>query len=163
FGLPDALEPIRRTERAVVVEGYFDLVALARAGVEGALATCGTALGPEHARGLRRRTRRVVLLFDGDEAGQRAMERALAGLLPGEVRVRAALLPGGMDPDDFLAREGAAALRELVDSASPALDLAIGRSVARGRASPAEKADAVARVAPLLGLVRAPVERGAWE
>jgi DNA primase len=163
FGLPDALEPIRRTERAVVVEGYFDLVALERAGVPGALATCGTALTPEHARQLRRRTRRVVLLFDGDEAGQRAMERALEVLLPEELRVHAAVLPAGMDPDDLLAREGALALRELVQGAPAALDVAIRRAVARGCSSPAEKADAVAALAPTLSLVPAPVERGAWE
>jgi DNA primase len=163
FGLPDALEPIRRTGRAVVVEGYFDLVALERAGVEGVLATCGTALTPEHARQLRRRTRQVVLLFDGDEAGQRAMVRALEALLPEELRVHAAILPAGMDPDDFLTREGAEALRALVGAAPPALDAVIRRAVAGGCREPAEKADAVAAVAPLLALVAAPVERGAWE
>jgi len=163
FGLPDALEPIRRTERAVVVEGYFDLVALERAGVAGALATCGTSLTAEHARALRRRTRRVVLLFDGDEAGQRAMERALEVLLPEDLRVHAAVLPSGMDPDDFLAREGAEALCGLVAGAPAALDAVIRRAVSRGCATPAEKADAVAALAPLLALVRSPVERGAWE
>ncbi len=163
FGLPDALEPIRRTERAVIVEGYFDLVALERAGVAGALATCGTSLTPEHARQLRRRTRRVVLLFDGDEAGQRAMERALEVLLPEELRVHAAVLPAGMDPDDLLAREGDEALRRLVESAPAALDAVIRRVVSRGCASPAEKADAVAALAPLLAMVPAPVERAAWE
>jgi len=163
FGMPDALEPIRRHERAVVVEGYFDLVALVRAGVDGALATCGTSLTPEHARQLRRRTRRVVLLFDGDEAGQRAMERALEVLLPEELRVHAAVLPAGMDPDDFLARHGPEALVRLVDAAPSALDAVIRRVVSRGRASPAEKADAVAAMAPLLAMVRAPVERAAWE
>jgi DNA primase len=162
FGLPDALEPIRRLERAVVVEGYFDLVALARAGVEGAVATCGTALSVEHARQLRRRTRRVVLLFDGDEAGQRATERALEVLLPEEIRVHAAVLPSGMDPDDLLARQGPEALQELVQAAPPALEIAIQRAVARGTGSPAEKADAVARLAPLLALVPSPVERSAW-
>jgi DNA primase len=163
FGLPDALEPIRRTERAVVVEGYFDLIALERAGVQGALATCGTSLGAEHARALRRRTRRVVLLFDGDEAGQRAIERALEVLLPEELRVHAAVLPSGLDPDEFLAREGVAALRELVEGAPAALDAVIRRAVSRGCTTPAEKADAVAALAPLLALVPQPVERGAWE
>src|SRR5262245_38957660 len=162
FGMPDALEPIRRLERAVVVEGYFDLVALARAGIEGALATCGTALGAEHARQLRRRTRRVVLLFDGDEPGQRAMERALEVLLPEEIRVHAAVLPGGLDPDDLLRERGPEALRQLVQAAPPALEIAIQRAVARGVGSPAEKADAVAQLAPLLARVASPVERSAW-
>src|SRR5690606_16060852 len=81
YGLPEALEAIRRAGRAIVCEGYFDRIALARAGLGEALATCGTALTEDHARHLRRRTGEVVLLFDGDEAGQRAMERSLALLL----------------------------------------------------------------------------------
>jgi DNA primase len=160
YGLSSALAAIRRADRAVLVEGYFDRIALARAGVEESLATCGTSLTEGHARNLRRRTQNAVLLFDGDEAGQRAMERSLEVLLPAGLRVRAALLPAGCDPDDLLAREGPDALRELVDAAPLALDFAFERAVARGCESPAEKADAVASVAPLLAEVPSEVERG---
>lgn len=160
YGLPDALEAIRRAGRAVVCEGYFDRIALARAGLGEALATCGTALTEDHARQLRRRTQEVVLLFDGDAAGQRAVERSLALLLPEGLRVRAAELPAGDDPDTFLAHHGAEALRALVDGAPPALEGVIARAVARGCATPWEKADVVAAVAPLLVLVPDPVERG---
>jgi DNA primase len=163
FGFPAALEPMRREGRAVVVEGYFDLVALERAGIGACVATCGTALTEEHARELRRRTRTVVLLFDGDEAGQKAMERGLGVLLPADLRVHAAVLPAGVDPDDFLASEGAEALRALVDEAPAALEAVIRRAAARGCATPAEKADAVASVTSLLVKVSSPVERGAWE
>jgi DNA primase len=162
YGLSAALAAIRRADRAVLVEGYFDRIALARAGVEEALATCGTALSEGHARNLRRRTRNVVLLFDGDEAGQRAMERSLAELLPAGLRVRAALLPPGTDPDELLEREGAEALRAVIDRAPDALDFAIDRAIARGCTSPAEKADAVAAIAPLLALVPSGVERSAF-
>ncbi len=162
YGLPLALEPIRRKDRAVIVEGYFDLIALHRAGLEESVATCGTALTEGHARNLRRRARSIVLLFDGDEAGQRAALRALEVLLPQGLRVRVAALPAGEDPDDFLARGGAAALRDLVDSAPPALDLAIQLAVSGGCATPWEKADAVAAVAPLLAVVPDPVERGEY-
>jgi len=162
FGFPTALEPMRREGRAVVVEGYFDLLALHRAGIDGAVATCGTALTEEHARDLRRRTKKVVLLFDGDEAGQKAMERALEVLLPAGLRVHAAVLPAAEDPDDFLARAGAEALVALVDDAPEGLEVAIRRAVARGSGSPAEKADAVAAIAPLLVRLESPVERGAW-
>jgi DNA primase len=160
YGLPAALEPMRSAGRAIVVEGYFDQIALARAGLGEAVATCGTALSEEHAKSLARRTRNVVLLFDGDEAGQRAMLRALEVMLPAGLRVRAAALPGGMDPDDFLRREGAEALRALVDGAKPALELAILRAAANGCRTPWERADAVAAVTPLLALVPDPVERG---
>ena len=162
YGLSEALAAIRKAERAVVVEGYFDRIALARAGIDEAIATCGTALSEDHARNLRRRTRNVVLLFDGDEAGQRAMERSLEVLLPAGLRVRAALLPPGCDPDDLLARDGADALRAIVDRAPAALDFAIDRAVGRGSSSPAEKADAVAAVAPLLALVPSGVERSGF-
>jgi DNA primase len=163
FGFPRALEPIRREGRAVAVEGYFDLVALDRAGVEGGVATCGTALSSDHARELRRRTRNVVLLFDGDAAGRQAMERALEVLLAADLRVHAAVLPAGEDPDSFLAREGAEALCALVEQAPAALDVVIRRVAAQGCARPAEKADAVAAVAPLLVRIDSPVERGAYE
>ena len=160
YGFPFALDPIRRGGRAVVVEGYFDLIALHRAGVEATLATCGTALSAEHARDLRRRTQEVVLFFDGDEAGQRAMERALQVLLPEGLRLRAAALPAGEDPDSFLLGAGAEALRGLVDRSLPALDRVIERAVGRGRSTAWEKADAVAAVAPLIALIASPVERG---
>ncbi|HSJ97880.1 MAG TPA: DNA primase, partial [Myxococcota bacterium] len=160
YGLPDALEAIRRAGRAIVCEGYFDRIALARAGLGEALATCGTALTEDHARQLRRRTQEVVLLFDGDTAGQRAVERSLGLLLPEGLRVRAVELPAGDDPDTYLEAHGAEALRALVDGAPPALDGVIRRAVARGCTTPWEKADAVAAVAPLLVLVPDPVERG---
>lgn len=160
YGLPAALEPMRGAGRAIVVEGYFDQIALVRAGLGEAVATCGTALTEEHAKALLRRTRNVVLLFDGDEAGQRAMLRALEVLLPVGLRVRAAALPAGEDPDDFLRRAGAEALRRLVDEAKPALELAIARAAAAGCRTPWERADAVTAVTPLLALVPDPVERG---
>jgi len=83
-------------------------------------------------------------------------------LLPAGLRVRAALLPAGIDPDDLLARDGAEALRALVERAPAALDFAIDRAIARGCASPAEQADAVAAVAPLLALIPSGVERSGF-
>ena len=159
FGMPGALAPMRKAERAIVVEGYFDLIAMHRAGMGEVVATCGTALTHDHVKELRRRTPQVVLLFDGDEPGQKAMERALEVLLPEGLRVRAALLPSGLDPDDFLEKHGAEALRALIDEAPPALELVIRRAIARGCSTPFEKADAVASAAPLLALVSSPVER----
>ena len=162
YGFPSALEPIRRADRVVVVEGYFDQIALDRAGLSEAVATCGTALSEEHARNLRRRTRNVVLLFDGDEAGRRAALRALELLLPHGLRVKAAALPPGEDPDSLLAGGGAEPLRALVDDAPPALRLAIDMAVAGGADTPEGKADAVAAVAPLVAKIPEPTERTAW-
>jgi DNA primase len=159
YGLPLALDALRRENRVVVVEGYFDLVALHRAGMEAGVATCGTALTADHAKALRRRAQEVVLLFDGDSAGERAVRAALEVLLPQGLRVRAALLPPGDDPDTYGLREGGPALRALVEDAQPALDGMIGRAVARGASTPWEKADAVAHLVPLLALVKDPIER----
>lgn len=159
YGFPDALESIRRAGRVVICEGYFDRIAFARAGLGEALATCGTALSAEHGEQLRRRTREVVLVFDGDRAGQAATEKALAVLLPHGLRVRAALIPGGRDPDDFLNQDGPEALRRLVDDAPDALELTIRNAVRHGIATPDQKADVVARVAPLVARVVDPVSR----
>jgi DNA primase len=163
YGLPHALAGISRSERIVVVEGYFDRIALHRAGIEEALATCGTALSEDHARALRRRARQVVLLFDGDAAGRRAALRALECLLPSGLRVRAGALPAGDDPDTLLAREGPEALRAVVDEAPAGLDLAIADAVAAGCATPEQRADAVQRIVPLLARIEDPSERSGWE
>jgi DNA primase len=159
YGYPDALGPIRSAARAVVVEGYFDQIALVRAGVSGAVATCGTALTPDHVRDLCRRTREVVMLFDGDEAGRRALEKALLLLLPEGVRVRAAVFPAGDDPDSFAAREGGKALQALVDAAPPAIEAVIRRAANAGHDTVWKTADAVAQVVPLLALIPSAVEQ----
>lgn len=159
YGYPDALESMRRAGRVILCEGYFDRIAFARAGLGEALATCGTALTEEHGGQLRRRAREIVLVFDGDKAGQQATEKALAVLLPHGLRVRAAQIPGGCDPDDYLNKEGADALRKLVDEAPDALELSIRNAVHQGTATPDQKSDAVAHVAPLVAQVADPVSR----
>lgn len=159
YGYPDALESIRRSGRVILCEGYFDRIAFARADLGEALATCGTALTTEHGLQLRRRAREIVLVFDGDSAGQKATEKALGVLLPHGLRVRAASIPDGLDPDDYLVREGAEALRKLVDEAPDALELSIRNAVRQGTTSPDQKADAVAHVAPLVALVADAVSR----
>jgi DNA primase catalytic core len=159
YGYPDALEAIRRSGRVILCEGYFDRIAFARAGLGEALATCGTALTADHGSQLRRRSREIVLVFDGDAAGQQATEKALAELLPHGLRVRAVLIPGRLDPDDYLNKEGAEALRKLVDEAPDALELSMRNAVRHGTATPDQKADAVAHVAPLIARVADAVSR----
>ena len=159
YGYPAALEPIRRAGRVILCEGYFDRIAFARAGMGEALATCGTALTAEHGSEIRRRTKEVVLVFDGDSAGQAATEKALAILLPQGLRVRAALIPGGADPDDYLNEFGTDALRKLVDEAPDALELVIRNALRQGVATPDQKSDVVAHVAPLVARVSDAVSR----
>lgn len=129
FRLSETAREIREAGRAVVVEGYFDAVSLGARGVPGVVAVCGTALGEAHAALLRRWTRTVVLLLDGDEAGRRAAHRALGPLLAAGLEVRVALAPEGLDPDDVARERGAEAVAALIDGA---LDLA-GFLVEEGR------------------------------
>jgi len=163
YGFPFALEAIRRRQRVIICEGYFDRIALERSGLGESLATCGTALTPEHARQLKRRTRDVILLFDGDAAGQKAIERALEVLLPEELNVRAASLPEDHDPDTYLAAHGAEALQKLVEAAPDALEVVMQFALASGCTTPAQKADVAERMARLVALIGNPVKRGAYD
>jgi DNA primase len=163
FGLPLALDAIRRQGRAIVVEGYFDVLALHRAGLAETVAPCGTALTEEHARRLHRYAPEVVLLFDGDEAGQRAAERCLPLLLAEGLRVRAAFLPVGEDPDSLVRRSGAAALRAAVDAAQPLLDHLIERAVKGSVDHAWQAADVTRQLAPFVRAIPDPVERAAYQ
>jgi DNA primase len=161
FALNVALDSIRERARAIVVEGYFDLIALHRAGLREGVAPCGTALTPEHARQLRRHTREVILLFDGDEPGRLAAERALPGLLAEGLRVRAAWLPAGLDPDSLIAKAGEAELRACVEAAVPLLDHLIEARAGAARHA-WEKADVARGLAPSFAAIADPLERASY-
>jgi DNA primase len=126
FGLPMARTAMRDAGRAVVVEGYTDVIACHQAGLENVVGTLGTAFTAGHAQRLRSQCAEVVLLFDGDEAGQNAADRAIDVLIAARVDIRVALLTeemGAKDPDELLAQEGGAdRLRAVLDSAEPVLE-----------------------------------------
>lgn len=162
FGLGQALDAIRERGRVIVVEGYFDLLALHRAGLHEGVAPCGTALTQSHAHRIRRYAEEVILLFDGDAAGQTAAERALPILLAEGLRVRAAFLPLGEDPDTLLAKSGVAALRAVVDNAVPLLDHLIERALKDAAGHAWAAADAARNLAPYLRAIGDPVERATY-
>ncbi|MGC8915911.1 MAG: DNA primase [Thermoanaerobaculum sp.] len=121
FGGPQAAQAMAREGHAIVVEGYFDCLALHLSGFPTAVATLGTALSETHARDLARRVQRVFLCYDGDAAGRRATEAACATLLAANLEVSVVLLPEGTDPDLFIRRQGPGAFSQLLESAvSPA-------------------------------------------
>ncbi|MBA2336873.1 MAG: DNA primase [Acidimicrobiia bacterium] len=101
FGLDRAKSEIVRRDRAVVVEGYTDVMAFHLAGHPVAVATCGTALGDDHLDILRRFTSRVVLAFDADAAGAGAARRGFDRSIPGDLDLRMASFPDGRDPADL--------------------------------------------------------------
>ena len=109
YHLDVAKHAMRKTERAILVEGYFDVLRLALAGIEEVVAPMGTGLSADQGSLLRRYTAHVILLYDSDEAGLRATFRAGDELLRHGLRVSVATLPEGEDPDTLVQRHGGAA------------------------------------------------------
>ncbi|HEY0970532.1 MAG TPA: DNA primase, partial [Gemmatimonadales bacterium] len=107
YNLHQAKQAVRRDDRVLVVEGYFDALRLAAHGFESAVAPLGTALSEAQSQLLARYTKNVFLLYDSDEAGLKATFRAGLELLRQGVAVRVVTLPDGEDPDTFLAKHGA--------------------------------------------------------
>lgn len=114
---------------ALIVEGYFDVLQLHQEGVNQAVAPLGTALTENHLQMLGRFTKRLVLCFDGDAAGIRAMEKALKLALPAGFDVRLLLLPLGEDPDTWCLKLGAEAFKELVRNAPDWTSFVINRAL----------------------------------
>jgi DNA primase len=117
YNLDRAKESIRKGDRAVLVEGYMDVIGVWAAGVHQAVASCGTALRPEQVRLIRRHTERIVVNFDPDEAGMKAAERSIETLLDERMRVRVLELEGGLDPDEYVKANGAEAYRAHLEKA----------------------------------------------
>jgi DNA primase len=157
YGLAVAREAIRASGRAVVVEGYFDVLALAEAGVRHVVASLGTALTLDQLRLLRRFTRDIVVCFDGDAAGARAAEKSLATFLEAGLWGHGAFLPPGDDPDTFVQREGGDATLALLGSATPLLDFYLDRAV-RADATVAERGTVAQQVAQWLRKITDPFE-----
>ena len=122
YNLSRAGSPIRKGDAAILVEGYMDCIALASAGIENVVATCGTSLTLGQVQLLGRYNRRVVVNFDSDAAGIRAAERSLDLLLEEGLEVRILELPEGLDPDAYLRRHGTEAYRRQLDLAPSYLD-----------------------------------------
>jgi DNA primase len=158
FGLDRAANAIRKDDRAVVVEGYFDVIALHAAGITNAVASLGTALSSQQITQLCRccDSRRLVLNFDTDGAGVRAAQRAIGEVeqlaLQGQLELRVLHLPAGKDPDEFLVEHGAGEYRALLDQAPLWLDWQIEQALAgRDLARADEFQQAVSALVALLG------------
>jgi DNA primase len=128
YGFDLASREIRQAKQAIVMEGYTDVMFAHQCGLNNAVAVLGTALGPPHLKLLQRHgCNSVVLLLDGDEAGQRRSDDVLELFLHAQVDVRVLSLPDNMDPADFLQRQGVDAMRQLIASAADAFDFKIKR------------------------------------
>jgi DNA primase len=132
YGLFEARQAVRERDRLIVVEGYLDALQLVQAGIENVAATMGTAWTAAHGRLARRFTRECVVLFDGDEAGLRAAERAFWNAVEAGLWPLGVFLPSGADPDSFVRERGAEAMIGLLEDAQPLLDFCLRRLVPPG-------------------------------
>ncbi|MFZ9752785.1 MAG: DNA primase [Cyanobium sp.] len=158
FGLDKAVNAIRKDDRAVVVEGYFDVIALHAAGITNAVAALGTALSSQQITQLCRCCdgKRLILNFDTDGAGVRAAQRAIGEVeqlaLQGQLELRVLHLPAGKDPDEFLRQHGSGDYLGLLDAAPLWLDWQIEQELAgRDLARPDQFQQAVTALVELLG------------
>lgn len=147
YGLDKAKASMASTGIAIVTEGYTDVIAMHKAGISNTVASLGTSLTQSHVRALSRHaTKGIVYIFDGDEAGQRATERALQfidqAITPESgskmIDLKALSLPDGLDPADFLEAHSAEELKELIKNAQPLVLFGIQRRISRYDISTAE-------------------------
>ncbi len=157
YGLHEGRVPIRRGGWVVVCEGNFDLVKLHQGGFDNAVAPLGTSLTEDHAKLLKRFAERVVLLFDGDAAGGRAVRKSYDVLQKYGLSTQVVTLPPGDDPDTFLTREGNEALQRHIDAAPGIVEHLIDAAAAGAGRDASEKARAIAELGPILMKV-SPVE-----
>ncbi len=119
YGMPQAAEALRQTSVALVVEGYLDLIALQTHGIANVLATLGTALTREQVRLLKSLAPKVVLVYDGDDAGIKAMQRVFPLFAQESLPVRALTLPPGQDPDDYARSSGVEIFKTAWEKSQP--------------------------------------------
>jgi DNA primase len=164
YNLHRARQSVAKSGEVFVVEGYTDVIGLVQAGIENAVATCGTALGEGHFRQLARFTQRAILAFDSDEAGARAAERAFAfqAQFP-SVQAHVMIIPQGLDPADFIAKHGAEAVRDAAKGARPLVEYMVRRTIERHDLSSVEgQSQAVGDALPVLDRLTDPVRRSEY-
>jgi DNA primase len=160
FALDVAREAITHTKTVIVVEGYFDAIALHQAGLTHTVATLGTALTSEHVQVLRRFASKVVLLFDPDAAGVRAALRGLDLFVNSGLGVKVVTLPSGDDPDTYVRKEGPEAFDRLEQQAPSLLDFALEHSLKTAEGSTIEgRVRSVDEILKILQKSEHPIER----
>jgi DNA primase len=157
YGLYEGRPEISKADRAIVVEGYIDAIALAQAGFKETVASLGTALTVDQLRLLGRYTKNIFACFDGDSAGRKASLRALEVFLNAGMTGRGVFIPSGFDPDTLVRERGAQALGELLDTSELLVDFLVKEQAARATDDDT-RARAAERVAAILAMVGNPFE-----
>jgi DNA primase len=162
FGLNEARVDLRREGEAILCEGNFDVVAVHQAGFKNVVAPLGTAFTPLQAKLLRKYVAKVLVIFDGDRAGKKAVLHAFPLLAEAGLAARVVTLPGGADPDSFLREKGADLFRTLCAAAPPIVDHLIESAAGDAGSDPSARAAAVESLGPVLARIESPVERGLY-
>ncbi|MFA7059964.1 MAG: DNA primase [Pedobacter sp.] len=164
FGMDMALPAIRTENSVIIVEGYFDHLALFRAGIRNVVATCGTALTATHGGLIKRHAAKVYTLFDSDAAGRKATIRSMELFLEQRLPAYVITLPAGDDPDSFLADNPVEIFRTRQEKALPAFEYFVRLELAR---TPPDSVDSKVRIideiAPRFRKIADPVERDLYE
>ncbi len=143
YGLDTAKVEASKTGAMMIMEGYTDVIMARQAGFANAVATLGTALTERHVQILKRFVERVIMVFDSDEAGRKASQRGIDLVLRGELEVRVAQMPSGMDPCDFIRSKGREEFAALIDQSGDLFDYKIGLARSRGEMDTVEGQSAV--------------------
>lgn len=164
FGIDLSLREIRQSGTAIIVEGYFDHLALYRAGICNAVATCGTALTDGHINLLKKHAQRICLLFDSDNAGRKATVKAMELCLEQAIPAYVISLPQGEDPDSFLQNNSAEDFQQRVEAAKPAFEQFLHWLLAK---NPPDSVDSKVRlmdeIVPRYQKIKDPVERDLYQ
>jgi DNA primase len=162
YHLDRAKDALRRSDFAILVEGYMDAIAVARAGISNVVASCGTALAEPQIKLLSRFTRRVIVNYDPDIAGQTATERSITLLLEHDYEVRVLALPGKADPDKFIREQGKDAYIKLLKESPPYVDYLIARARRMDLTTGEGKRNAVNFLLPYIQKIPNPILRSEW-
>ncbi len=150
YGLFEAQRGIRQLGEVILVEGYMDVVALHQAGIPNAIATMGTALTEDHCTELKPLTRRAVTVFDPDRAGKEAWHRSVSLFLNSGFFAKDLSLPDGLDPDEYVQKEGAEKFFQLCAAAPRQVTKLLREIAQRGQLSESDTANALTELTPLL-------------
>ncbi len=162
YGLPQANDALRASGTALVVEGYLDLISLQNHGIANVLATLGTALTKEQVRLLKNLADRVVLVYDGDAAGAKAMVRAFPLFAQEGLPVRALALPAGQDPDDYARSRGVEIFKTAWEAAQPWFTYLLEGLVAAHGLDVEGRVRVLEELRPYFQAIIDPVEQELW-
>ncbi len=162
YGLHASYKAIRDKNRAVIVEGYMDWLALRNHGLHEVVATLGTALTARHVRRLKGYAREAVIVFDSDEAGKAAVLKSLPVFSNEGLPARAVVLPDGHDPDSFVNANGLESFLELLDQAAPILDFYLEQKLTQTGLDMEGKVRVLEEIFPALSDLRTGTQRSLY-